>query len=144
MPSYRPVRERLLSRLVLDPATGCLLWTGCLRHGYGVIEIGRKAVGVHRVAWELLVGPIPEGLELDHLCRNRACAAPAHLEPVTHRVNVLRGTSPAAAAALAVACPAGHAYDLVNTHVRKNGKRDCLTCARERMRRNYARKRALA
>lgn len=71
---------------------GCWVWTGRLnRNGYGrVWWQGREPV-VHRVVWELLIGPIPKGLVLDHLCRNRACCNPGHLEPVTQRENVVRG-----------------------------------------------------
>lgn len=70
----------------------CWLWTSTLRRGYGRFWIAPgRFVPAHRFAYELLVGPIPEGLELDHLCRNPACVNPAHLDPVTHRENVRRG-----------------------------------------------------
>jgi hypothetical protein len=87
----RTFRERLLSRLVIDPS-GCLLWTGARsRGGYGNIGTNTGIFAVHRVMYELFVGPIPDGLEIDHLCRVRHCAAPAHLEAVTRQVNTLRG-----------------------------------------------------
>jgi hypothetical protein len=76
---------------------GCWIWTAFLHSdGYGRFhtkDANRKTIGrlVHRITYEELVGPIPEGLELDHLCRNRACCNPEHLEAVTHRVNVQRG-----------------------------------------------------
>jgi hypothetical protein len=99
-----PARFRLFSQLLIDPS-GCLLWTGKInRHGYGVVMVDGKRLGVHRVMYEMFVGPIPDGLELDHLCHtrdlgclggktclHRRCASPAHLEPVTTRENVLRG-----------------------------------------------------
>lgn len=81
---------RFMSRIVkLD--NGCWQWTGYTNGGYGGMNVNGKAYRVHRLAYEHFVGPIPEGLVLDHLCRNRACANPDHLEPVTHHTNILRG-----------------------------------------------------
>ena len=80
---------------VRDPSTDCWEWTaGKKKDGYAFLGIGRGNVYGHRFSWELHHGPIPEGLELDHLCRNRGCVNPAHLEPVTRRTNVLRGVGP--------------------------------------------------
>ncbi len=91
-------------------ASGCWPWTGRLsKAGYGAIDWVGHSVVAHRVAYELTVGPVPEGLDLDHLCRNRACANPAHLEPVTSRENTLR--SPIALPAInarMVTCKEGH------------------------------------
>jgi len=93
-----PLETRLFAKI--DAAGPCWLWTGGTAGGtpgdrYGYIGPGRRGSGpmlrVHRVVWELLVGPIPEGLELDHLCRVRICCNPDHLEPVTHRENLRRG-----------------------------------------------------
>lgn len=89
------VRERLYARLVADQATGCLLWTGGLNNrGYGVIGVGGDKKLVHRVAWQLDNGPIPEGLTIDHVydrgCRHKHCANVAHLEPVTLAENIRR------------------------------------------------------
>ena len=101
----KPAIERLERKLDRDPLTGCWNWTGVRVRGlYGLIRVGetgnwRKAY-VHRVSYEHHVGPIPEGLELDHLCRNPRCANPAHLEPVTHGENCSR--------ARMVTCKAGH------------------------------------
>lgn len=91
----KTLRERLYSRLVPDPVTGCLLWTGCLNsRGYGCIGVGGKSQLVHRVAWELEHGPIPESLTIDHVydrgCRHKRCANVAHLEPVTRAQNCRR------------------------------------------------------
>src|SRR5688500_4996363 len=76
----------------VDKTSTCWLWTGA-RHplGYGHVRYGNRTSAAHRVAWELINGPIPEGLTLDHLCRVPACVRPDHLEPVTHRENVRRG-----------------------------------------------------
>lgn len=132
------LHERLNAHLQLDEATGCLLWTGQLnRNGYGRIAVGGKKIPVHRVAWELEVGPIPPGLVLDHVkargCRHRNCANVAHLEPVTNRENILRGDGLAAVQATRTRCPRNHPYDEVNTYVGPDGKRYCRACHRARM-----------
>jgi HNH endonuclease len=93
--------------------------------------------------YRLLVGPVPEGLELDHLCRNRACVNPAHLEPVSHRENVLRGASFAAINAVKTHCiHDGHPFDDVNTIVRPEGRRGCRACMNAAQRRYQRRKRS--
>ena len=114
---------------------GCWLWTGRKANGYG--DFGKKRA--HRVAYEALVGLIPKGLVLDHLCRNPPCVNPEHLEPAASRVNILRGVGPAAKHAVATHCIHGHPFDEENTY-RKKGThhRDCRTCNRERAARNRA------
>ena len=90
---------------------GCHNWLGAYdHHGYGRFYDRKikKAVFAHRTAYELFVGPIPEGLTLDHLCRNRGCVNPRHLEPVTHQVNILRGVGLAAQRAKQTHCKRGH------------------------------------
>lgn len=108
----------------VDKTATCWLWTRGKSDGYGVFHIKRIPRGAHRVAYELLVGPIPEGLELDHRCRNRACVNPAHLEPVPHRVNVKRGLS----GQLKNECRKGHEYTEENTYHAPSGKRFCRAC----------------
>lgn len=111
---------------------GCWIWTGATSSsGYGLVKVGGRQTSVHRLVYEELVIGIPDGLVLDHLCRNRACANPEHLEPVTQRVNVLRGVSAAAAAARATHCGNGHEYNERNTRVTGN-RRECRVCDRER------------
>ena len=115
--------------------TPCWLWTGKLEHGYGRLHLRSGRPGAHRFAYELLVGPIPENLQIDHLCRNRACVNPAHLEPVTSRTNTLRGTGPTAQFARLDRCRLGHPFDLFNTYVKPDGARICRICRREWKRR---------
>lgn len=125
----RPVAERLLKRVV--PSEGCWIWPGHLNNqGYGIIvgDDGKER-RTHRVAYEVLVGPIPEGLELDHLCRVRACLRPDHLEPVTHTENVRRGL----AAQQWTECKQGHPLVGENVYTQpSNGKRRCKECQRIR------------
>ena len=127
--------RRALDGITFDD--GCWNWAGSLsRYGYGRIR-GKPERLAHRVVYELLVGPIPEGLQLDHLCRNPRCVRPDHLEPVTHRENLLRGETFAARHAGKTHCPAGHPYDDANTYISKRGQRKCRKCAAERSLRNY-------
>lgn len=107
----------------------CWRWLGThTPDGYGRYKTGGKQNAAHRVAYELLVGPIPDGKQIDHLCRVRDCVNPAHMEPVTNRVNQLRGDTFARRNAAATHCPRGHAYDRANTEHNKNGSRVCRTC----------------
>lgn len=118
----------------------CWTWTGWkLWNGYGRVRIHRTTLKlVHRVVYELVVGPIPDGLTLDHLCRNRACVNPAHLEPVTMRVNNLRGFGVSGVNARKTECPHGHPYDVANTRIYR-GFRYCRACDRlKRERRRVA------
>jgi hypothetical protein len=93
----KPEAERFWPQVDFDGPGGCWLWTGqANKGGYGAFSVGsrydgnRRGVRAHRWAYEALVGPIPEGLQLDHLCRNPPCVNPAHLEPVTHAENMRR------------------------------------------------------
>ena len=123
-----------------DPNTGCWIWTGSFAgSGYPTISVGGRKQAGHRVAYEAFIGPIPEGLELDHLCSTPTCVNPAHLEPVTHTENVLRGRSFAAVNARKSHCVNGHLYDARNTYRRPNGRRDCRVCINQRVRRYKAR-----
>lgn len=109
----------------------CWLYPGKLDPaGYGRTCINNRKLQAHCLSYEHFVGKVPEGLELDHLCRNRACINPAHLEPVTAQVNVRRGMSFAAENAKKTHCPKGHAYSPENTRINVNGSRECRTCCR--------------
>lgn len=132
------LRERLLSGATIDWETGCWNWSRSTFNSkggpYGKICREGRAIGTHVAAYELLVGPVPEGRELDHLCRNTLCLNPAHLAPKTHRQNVLCGTSPAAVNARKTHCEHGHEFDLLNTHWLRDGRRSCRACDRDRHR----------
>jgi hypothetical protein len=91
----------------------------------------------HRIAYQLLVGPIPDGLVLDHLCRNRACCNPRHIEPVSQRENLMRGETVCASHAIKTHCINGHAFDEANTYIDREGKRKCRECMNKRKRDSY-------
>lgn len=127
--------SRRMLALPVDPDTGCWEWQNSKTLGYGRVKFRGRLDLAHRVAYEVLVGPIPAGLHLDHLCRNRGCVNPAHLEPVTQRENILRGTGPAAVNAAKTHCVNGHS--LADARMIRRGKdrrptRDCRTCHNER------------
>lgn len=111
----------------------CWPWTGWVnRGGYGRFKLDQATtVAAHRQAYLLEVGPIPTGLTLDHLCRNRACCNPAHLEPVTNKVNVLRGEGPTALNARQTVCKEGHPLEGDNLMVTPQGYRRCRECHRQ-------------
>lgn len=116
---------RLLSRI--EKTESCWLWCGQVSNkGYGVVCLDNRKQPAHRVAYMLLVGPIPDGLELDHLCRVPLCVRPDHLEPVTHAENQRR---------MGIArthCIHGHPYTPENTYRAPNGRRRCRACAHQR------------
>jgi hypothetical protein len=132
---------RVLSK-IRENEHGCWVWTGGTARGYGQYSIGRRGgrerrLYVHRVVFELYCGTIPAGMEIDHLCRNRSCCNPSHLEVVTHWENLRRTNAWQLAAdrnRSRTNCPAGHAYDQENTYHYPDGRRSCRRCNRERMR----------
>jgi hypothetical protein len=125
------------------PAGPCIPWEGSLRpDGYGRRCSGGRWRSAHRLAYMEQVGPIPDGLQIDHLCRNRACVNVGHMELVTQRENILRGLSPTAFHARKTHCPVGHPYDSENTYVARNGHRECRICRADAVRRHQARQKA--
>ena len=170
----QPTRDQLRavrSRKILDAMTveerfwvkvekteSCWIWTGAHKNsGYGSFWAGDRSVLAHRYSWALEHGPVPEGLELDHLCRVRDCVRPDHLDPVDHAENSRRGllgwASPQRTRP--THCPQGHEYTPENTYTRKTRAggtgRNCRECERlrrpakterERIKRQAARKEA--
>lgn len=120
----------LLDRFEPEPMSGCWLWIGGIRRdGYGQIWANRRQRLAHVVMYEMARRLVPPGLELDHKCRTRSCVNPAHLEAVTHRENIRRGST-----ANKTACVHGHPFDLANTGFRRSGGRFCRTCSRAAIR----------
>lgn len=128
----------------VDKGATCWEWTGGkVGRGYGAAYVDGVQRPAHRVAYEELRGPVPDGLDLDHLCRNRACVNPDHLEPVSRRVNLLRSPiTLTARKAAQVECVNGHEFTPENTAINKNGTRRCRECVRIRQRAYTARKKA--
>ena len=109
----------------------CWLWTGSVtKRGYGQCTFGKKVRAAHQVAWELSMGPMPEGLEPDHLCQTRSCVNSDHLEWVTHRENLLRSNGVTAQNARKTHCKYGHAFTPENTRTDSKGYRGCWICRR--------------
>ena len=123
---------RVEAKLFPVTESGCWLWTGAvLPNGYGVLTYQKQRKYAHRLVYELLRAPIPEGLQLDHLCRVRCCANPDHLEPVTLQENLRRGD--VNQYVKATHCKRGHEFTVENTYQYKNKignpKRNCRACA---------------
>ncbi len=127
-----PAVLRFWSSVQEEPGdNGCWIWMAGKVKGYALFHMGKQHVLGHRWAWEQENGPIPDGVELDHLCRVPACVRPSHLEPVTHQENVIRGIGPSAVNARKTHCRNGHPYDVVTSR----GYRECSLCQAARWRR---------
>lgn len=128
-----PPLVRLLDKTVFNTETGCWEWTASQTPGgYASFPVPGLASTAHRAAYLLMAGPIPAGLHLDHICRNKLCVNPDHLEPVTQAENNRR------AGAARTRCSQGHEYTPANTYRRSNGSRDCRACNRDRANARYA------
>jgi HNH endonuclease len=144
--TVRPAEDRFWAKV--NKTETCWLWTGATtRKGYGLFGVAHSFNRqVHRFSYELLKGAIPPGFTLDHLCSNRACVNPDHLEPVTQRVNVYRGNSPSAINRKKTECKYGHPLSGSNLKISiaANGSvaRSCRTCHNEANRERKRRKRA--
>lgn len=140
--------QRFWDKVLVGSATGCWQWTANTWNGYGKFSVNGRLRSAHVVAYTVLVGPVPEDRELDHLCHSRdlncmtqfcihrACCNPDHLQPVPHQVNMSRGIW-----AKKTHCPYGHPYSGDNLMV-ADGRRRCRTCVREQSRRRWLAKRA--
>lgn len=136
---FKRIREdhvsRFWSKVNKKGDDDCWDWIGCLSNfGYGHFSVMSDYIPAHRYSYELIVGIIPENLVIDHLCRNRKCVNPKHLEPVTDQVNILRGVGRAAIHAKKTHCIHGHPFDEINTRFRIKGDRNwrvCRVCKRE-------------
>ncbi len=148
------VLVRLRSKIDVRGPDDCWPWLDSTRDGYGRFRLRGKKVQAHRLAYVLLVGPVPDGLLLDHTCHNtdetcnlgsecphRRCCNPAHLEPVTHRMNTLRGHSVTARHAVKTHCPQGHPYSGENLIIYR-GRRYCRVCQDAHKRQHRMRKAA--
>jgi hypothetical protein len=130
----RPLMDRFNEKYIPVTESGCWVWLGTVSsHGYGrILRTATRADYAHRISYELFRGPIPKGLQIDHLCRVRCCVNPDHLEVVTAETNKARGDSLNAINARKTHCEHGHPFDQRNTWERQlpGGKigRQCRTC----------------
>lgn len=134
VPKYKTETHRFLAKVLVGDE--CWQWTGSgTLNGYGQFAVRGRKIYAHRYMYDLLVAPIPSGMQLDHLCRVRRCVRPDHLEPVTARENQLRGNGVGGRNAAKTHCVNGHPFDAQNTYHRPDGYRDCYTCKRARKQR---------
>lgn len=133
--------DDLMRQVSPEPNSGCWLWLAGLNStGYASVNVDGRRHSAHKLIYQLMIGPVPRGLDLDHLCRVRSCVNPDHLEPVTRSENSRRGlTGNAAAIAqwLKTHCPQGHEYSTGNTYIRttagRKPYRSCRTCHRNQV-----------
>jgi hypothetical protein len=130
------LESRFFGHLLGEDENGCWLWDKPNPDGYGQFQ-GMA----HRWSFEFFIGSIPEGLQLDHLCRNRRCVNPWHLEPVSVQENLLRGETLAAENAAKTSCDHGHPFDSANTYITPDGRRQCRQC-RAAAKKKYEQRRA--
>lgn len=135
-PPKTPAIERFEAKYIPEPNSGCWLWMGAhtRKTGYGCFYEEGAQVGSHVFSYRHFVGPIPDGFDIDHLCRNRCCVNPNHLEAVPRQVNAARGLCGHHMKGK-TRCSKGHALDDENTYLRANGNRSCRICERFKMQR---------
>lgn len=134
--------EFIQMRVVIDRDTGCWIWQGSrFQRGYGRIHSHGRTLMAHRASYEIFRESIPEGLTIDHLCRNVRCVNPEHLEAVTVGVNVLRGFGAPAQFSRRTHCGEGHPLSGDNLQVlRRPFRRRCRHCHNDRARQRYLRR----
>ena len=133
------IEHRFFSKVEIRESSECWWWTAASNNeGYGLFWACRQ-VRAHRWAYERWIGPIQDGLQIDHLCRNTLCVRPSHLEAVTGRVNTLRGVGPTAQNARKTKCPQEHPLAGGNLYTDRDGWRRCRLCHNERSKERYRR-----
>lgn len=145
---FSQCKPSMIDKFVIRPRTRCWVWTAATggkgKWPYGIVSHKKRMSMAHRVSYELLVGPIPDGFDLDHKCRNTLCINPDHLEPVTHQENIRRGY---ALKPKTTHCRLGHEMTEANTYMKparakKVAHRECRTCRATQIKAHYARKEA--
>ncbi len=134
MPRWQQtIEDRILNKVVVNPETACWVWTGLMRNKlYGGLNFKKSRKLAHRVSYETFVGPIPKGLVIDHLCRETRCVNPHHLQPVSNKENILRGSGHCSVNSKKTHCKRGHEFTPENTRLykqyRDNNRRECIEC----------------
>ncbi|MEQ6899254.1 HNH endonuclease signature motif containing protein [Microbacterium sp. KR10-403] len=122
------VLERFIAKFDITES-GCWQWTAATRKGYGAFAVRHGyVVQAHRASFRHFIGPIPDDMVLDHLCRNPLCVNPKHLDPVPQGVNLVRGDGWSGRNIRKTHCPSGHEYSAENTYTPPSGGRYCRTC----------------
>lgn len=143
MPRWTLTIDRMMKRKITKDPSGCWLWIGRMsKGGYGRVNSNHKQWLAHRFFYTQMRGEIPDGMQIDHLCKNRRCVNPEHLEAVTSRENNRRSESPSAKNALRLKCIHGHALSGENLYVTPDGRRQCKACRAARTS-EYIRKKAV-
>lgn len=131
----KTLESRFFEKVDMNASGGCWEWLSVLTHnGYGRFWMTKGTKVAHRISYEMKKGPIGSGLQTDHLCRNRKCVNPAHLEVVTLQENVRRGMSVQNVNRMKTHCKKGHSYSGVNLFIDAAGGRICRECRRKYIR----------
>ena len=137
MPAAVKFNEKyLIDRSIPEPNTGCWLWLGSVSQD-GYSQVGKPPWSGHRIAFEVKHGPVPEGMEVDHICRVRCCVNPDHMQPLTHYDNLIKSYRKVSPNSLKTHCPKGHPLDGENLRLKKTStrlgvSRQCKACERDR------------